>query len=482
MRFWHSPAFRWSALLGGALAWRLLLFIGAQGSDDGVYSDMAHAILTRSHHVAADVFSTRVGYLGAIAASYATFGAGPFTLVLPNLVFSLAGIALAWRLAREFTDEAGAWRTAALLAIFPLDVFFATEAHTDLPLAVFVSGALLLFLTARKSDRIAGLVAAGVVLGLGHLVKESAFFGLAAMAAVGGKPRARDAWTILGFAAVIAVEAIAYGALTGDPLFRFTSIRIAQSQNIADLHRSTPSTAGLLLDAITQFVNPASVGFAFFGLFPATAFVSAGIALKSRDARLRPVLLWMAFLLLLLIFWPIRLVPYQPALWNHPRIFLLAEVPIAILVADLLRDRRTVRSLALAGAIVISSIGASLILRADARRLTEGARLAYERLPSSGTVVSDPRTTYLFRLYDGYHDSRRWLDWSQPLPPGPHVRVVNETWIAQLRHMYGQVPPAGFERPELAPTATIFVRRRGRLRTFFRQESPPEEVRIYGLP
>src|SRR5678815_1253870 len=123
MRFWHSPAFRWGALLGGALAWRLLLFIGPQGSDDGVYSDMAHDVLTGSHRIAADVFSTRLGYIASIAACYGLFGAGPFTLVLPNLVFSLAGIALAFRLAREFTDDAGAWRTAALLAIFPLDVF-----------------------------------------------------------------------------------------------------------------------------------------------------------------------------------------------------------------------------------------------------------------------------------------------------------------------------------------------------------------------
>ena len=135
MRFWHSPAVRWSALLGGALAWRLLLFIGPQGSDDGVYSDMARDVLSGSHRIAADVFSTRMGYIGSIAASYGILGAGPFTLVLPNLVFSLAGIALAFRIAREFTDEAGAWRTAALLAIFPLDVFFATDIRTRIDTA-----------------------------------------------------------------------------------------------------------------------------------------------------------------------------------------------------------------------------------------------------------------------------------------------------------------------------------------------------------
>src|SRR6185503_2579901 len=111
-------------------------------------------------------------------------------------------------------------------------------------------------------------------------------------------------------------------------------------------------------------------------------------------------LLWMAVLLLLLVFWPIRLVPYQPALRSHPRIFLIAEVPMAILAADLLKHRN-VRTAALVAAFVLSSIASSILLRMDARRLTEGARLAYEKLPPAGTVVSDPRTTYLFRLYDG---------------------------------------------------------------------------------
>lgn len=476
------PAFRWSALLAGALAWRLLLFVGAQGSDDGVYSDMAHHVLGGSHHLAADVFSTRIGYIASIAGSYWMLGAGPFALVLPNLIFSLAGIALGFLLAREFTDEPGAWRTAALLAIFPLDVFFATEAHTDLPLAVFLSGAVLLFLRARKSGAVPTFLAAGVVLGFGHLFKESAFFGLAAMAAVGGKPRPRDAWTLAGFAALLGVEALVYGLLTGDPLYRFTSTRIAQSRDVAGLHPSAGATAGLIVSALTQFVNPASVGFSFFGLFPALAFVSAGLVLRRKDARLRPVVYWTAVLLVLLVFWPIRLLPYQPALRNHPRIFLLAEVPIAILVADLLREPRRVRSLAIAGLLVMSSIALSMILRADARRMTEGARRAYDGLPATGTVVSDPRTTYLFRLYDGYRDTRRWVEWSSVAPSGPHVRVVNETWIAQLRFMHGLVPPAGFERPEVAPTATIPVRRRGRLRTFFREESPPEEVRVYRIP
>jgi hypothetical protein len=477
MRFWHSSAF-----LAGALAWRLLLFVGPQGSDDGVYSDMARDVLSGTHRLAADVFSTRIGYIASIAASYGIFGAGPFTLVLPNLAFSIAGIVLGYLLAREFTDESGARRTAALLAIFPLDVFFATEAHTDLPLAVFLSGAVLLFLKARKSGSIPTCAAAGVVLGLGHLFKESAFFGLAAMLAVGGKPRPRDAWALAGFAAVIGVESIVYAILTGEPLYRFTATRIAQIQNIADLHRSTPSTAGLLVSAITQFVNPASVGFAFFGFFPAVALISAAIALKTGQDRLRPVVLWMTLLLALLIFWPIRVIPYQPALWNHPRIFLLAEVPMASLVADLLKEPRRVRSLALTGVLVITSIGLSMILRADARRLTEGARRAYAQLPATGTVVSDPRTTYLFRLYDGYRDTRRWLPWSSPVPPGPHVRVVNETWTAQLRHMHGLVPPPGFERPEVTPTATILVPQRGRMRRLFRSDSPPEEVRVYRIP
>src|SRR6185295_11143089 len=100
MEFWRLPKVRWIALLGTALVLRLVFFIGPQASDDLVYSDYAHAMLKGGFHLSSDIFSTRLGYLASIAAVYAVLGAGAFTLVLTNLVFSLAGLVVAFRIAR----------------------------------------------------------------------------------------------------------------------------------------------------------------------------------------------------------------------------------------------------------------------------------------------------------------------------------------------------------------------------------------------
>jgi hypothetical protein len=166
----------------------------------------------------------------------------------------------------------------------------------------------------------------------------------------------------------------------------------------------------------------------------------------------------------------------------HPRVFLPAAVPMAILAAAFLR--RAPRALAAATflALPLVSIPAAVLLHADGDRFTEGARLAYRQLQSSGApVVSDPRTTGLFRLYDGYRDTREWRDWHHA-PVLPYYRVVNSRWIAMLGLWYGVRPPPGFEAPNSAPAYEMVLpgRRRWRPLLLGRVEREPEDsVRLY---
>src|SRR6185503_2394937 len=170
MRFWQTPAFRWTALLAGALAWRLILFVGAQGSDDLAYSRAAWTVAGGVAPVDQGIHGNRIGYVGLIGALYALFGAGSFSLVLLNLVSSVAEVALARLVAREFLDDEGAWLAAVLVALLPVHVFYATEAHPDLPVAALTTLSALLFLRARKADSAALYLASGLALGSAHLM------------------------------------------------------------------------------------------------------------------------------------------------------------------------------------------------------------------------------------------------------------------------------------------------------------------------
>ena len=486
MRFWHSPAFRWGALIGGALAWRLILFVGAQGSDDLAYSEAAWTISCGAFPANQGIHGARIGYVGIIGALYALFGAGTFSLVCFNLASSLAEVGLTRLVAREYLDDAGAWLAAALVAILPVHVFHATEAHPDVPTAALTTLSVLLFLRALKTDSVRGFLVSGAALGAAHWMKESAFMGLAALALLGGRPRPRALWAVAGFAGMVVLESCLFWAATGDPGYRIRTVRAMQGEimNAGFYLQSAPTLRRLLLDVPLMFFWVGEGSFVHFALAPTLALVGAVWAWKRGDATLRGPILWAVSLLLLLTFWPIRLVPYRPAMVAFPRIFLVAAVPMAILAASALR-RLPARGWApVFGIVVAAGLAGALVLHSDGRRESAGARLAHP-LTQDRPVVSDPRTIQFFRLYDGYFHHRSLVSWKSPTPAEPHYRVVNGVWIRNLRTWSGLHPPEGFGAPGVSPFRTEVIPGRIRLRSLLRgrvERVGTEELRIYRVP
>ncbi len=180
----------------------------------------------------------------------------------------------------------------------------------------------------RAKPRVLGWA---ILLGAAHLVKESAFFGLAALTAVGGRPRRQDALVPAGFAAVVLLESGFYAAATGDPLFRINAIRTVQTSVMEALMTSEISTASRLSGALESMLLPWGAGFPFFGLgWPAALGGAAMILVKKERALYSPVT-WLVATTLLLLFWPITVRPYRPAMMAHPRIFHVALAPMAVL-------------------------------------------------------------------------------------------------------------------------------------------------------
>jgi 4-amino-4-deoxy-L-arabinose transferase-like glycosyltransferase len=448
---------RWAGLLGGALAWRLLLFSGPNGSDDLAYSDAA-ARLAAGGGLTPSIHGLRLGYVGPLAAVYALFGIGSFGLVVFNLAASVADVALARLLARTWLDDAGAWIAAALVALLPLHVFHATEAHPDLPLAALLSLSAWLLLRSIAHDRALLYAAVGAALGAAHLVKESAFLAFAALTALAGRPRPKLLWVPAVFAAVVLLEAAFFAVATGDPLFRVSTVRSIQPGALAAL-AAGPGP----LEAAATFFWPGSAMFTAYGLLALLAAGGAGLAVGRRE--LRAPVLWAAALLVLPAVWPLSLSPYRPAMLAYPRIFLPAAAPLAILAAAVLR--RLPRQAFVAAAVLTAAVAlpSAVLLRTDARQLSAGARLAHAALGRQD-VLTDPRTAGLLRLYDGGPGRRLVADWSDPPPARPHVRLYNGTWLRNLKRWYGQEPPEGFF-PGGPPFLDAEVGGRLRLRPLF---------------
>jgi 4-amino-4-deoxy-L-arabinose transferase-like glycosyltransferase len=486
MRFWRFPAFRWGALLGGALVWRLLLFIGAQGSDDLAYSDSAWTVASGSLPIHQGIHGTRIGYVGAIGAFYALFGAGSFSLILLNLTTSVGEVALARLIAREYLDDAGSWLTAFLVAILPVHVFYATEAHPDLPAAALTTCSVLLFLWAKKSDNTGLFVISGVLLGTAHLMKETAFMGLAALAVLGGRPRFKFLLPVAGFATILAAESLLFWTTTGDPLYRLHQVHAMQSEIMHSPYyvETTPTFRRLLIDVPAMFFWPAQGTYLFFAFLPLLALMGVAAARRRRDRTLLCPTVWTLTIAGLLTFWPITLMPYRPAMVAFPRIYLGIAVPMSILASSALRALPQKLSWIVLVTVAAAALGSALLLHADARRESSGARIAHAAIRDL-PVVSDPRTIQFLRLYDGYSGRRPLRSWEEPAPSGIHCVVVNDLWIRHLRDWTGTRPPTGFEDPGAAPFLNDVLPGRIRLRTLLQgrvEYIGIDKLRIYRIP
>jgi 4-amino-4-deoxy-L-arabinose transferase-like glycosyltransferase len=195
-----------SVRLGPALADEFIYLAGARhvartGSLQARYYD-ASAILSRGYPHQ-DVHAP--GYVLLLGAFDRVAGATNAAAIALNVLAYVAAALLAYALATALGVEPARARIAALLALLlpgALPYVFWAMAETVLGALVL----LALVLAARGEDRPWTAAAAGLVLGLAFLVRESALFALPAVIALLGR-RARRAALVAFVAVALAVYA-----------------------------------------------------------------------------------------------------------------------------------------------------------------------------------------------------------------------------------------------------------------------------------
>jgi 4-amino-4-deoxy-L-arabinose transferase-like glycosyltransferase len=205
-----------------ALALRLLCWVGPGARDDAQY--MAYAldwVQGNYGFLGADsVFAARPAVYAPVAVSAAVAGgawpdsASVFFLAM-SLVHVIAVGGIGWRIGRREGLVA-----ALIIAVFPLDVAFATQVMPDLPMAAWLAlGVWMLTLPARPWTALL----AGAAFGMAAATKEFAVVALALVPVLlpwadGLRAGLRTAALVsLGFAVPFAVE-IAWFAVHGDPV------------------------------------------------------------------------------------------------------------------------------------------------------------------------------------------------------------------------------------------------------------------------
>jgi 4-amino-4-deoxy-L-arabinose transferase-like glycosyltransferase len=473
---------------------RAVLFSGFVGGDDFAYAALAHDIVeNRYPAVEPNVFAARPVLMLPIATSIAILGWTEWALTLPVLLGSLSGIGCTYALGRLLAGRAAGLCASATLAVFPLDLVYATTTTNDIVGSAVIASAMVLgvlsFQTAaHERRRVAILLAmgAGFTAGLAPGVKLSMVLGLVppALIVVVLAALHRDFRT----AAVCVLVGLGCGQLLLAVFFWYTSGAMLANYAVelgfnrtfmAQPYLDARADALLAYPRWTFGIRPAvsDVDWFFpYGLFFPVAVLSGIASLRWSSRWTWLLMFWFTGVVLLMEFWPLQMFPAYIPIHRLPRFLHLAAVPGALLigtacVSAVARGGLTrVAAIAVWAVYLLHSVGTSVIAAERHRDSMQDLRFAAtisSHFP--GPVVSDAEMRGYLMFRRGFRDQermRKLLGAQVIVPPRSMVIVgggrridMDPDWTE--RRVPEQIPDDWLKIADLPGTPRPWRRQRG---------------------
>ncbi|HWP65710.1 MAG TPA: glycosyltransferase family 39 protein [Candidatus Limnocylindria bacterium] len=220
---------------------RVRFFGGFGLADDGIFWNEVKTIIV-ANTVQPDNQAYRFTWWLPVAVVARAFGVTEPAMVAPFLVYSLAGILLVYAIARQLWGPWAGMVAAALLAVHPMDVTWATIMTNDFAMSCFSALAVLCTLRALDADdqsaRRRNWIGAGLALVLCYHSKVTGLILVPVVASIVWlhRHRARDVdRLLLAMLVLFGASALAIYALSGSVLapmhmeFKFQGILDASS-------------------------------------------------------------------------------------------------------------------------------------------------------------------------------------------------------------------------------------------------------------
>jgi hypothetical protein len=450
---------------------RIRYFTGLQIGDDVVYSAIALDRLD-GHLQFTNVQETRPAFLLPVMAAYALFGPGEGPLVLYNVLCSLGLVGAAFFLTRRFFGDRGGAAAALVAAMHPNLVYFATECHTDVPVALWQALSLLALLSADADGSLAKRLLAGLLLGWAYLHKESAVFLVPLLAGHALASRRGAAWYLpvaLAALGVFLAETAGYAILHGDPFRRFWLVRRWHSGEYMAASYTTGASIlhRLFLDVPVQLFMPYYDGKAHGLVNLAALGLGAGLVLR-RAPGSGVLAGWWGTIFFLYCFWPSSFVPFLPGFfpfeWTHPPL----TVPLACLLGAAVgrwRPAAAAAALAACGAVCLATAHSSWTF---GTQFGAGAREAHRWVERErpARVVSDENTVRGLKFLEGHRPARAYATFHEGEPAAGSVVIVDRFWTEPGRWWSQPVPdfvrrpPASWEKVYESPRLAVYRRNR----------------------
>jgi len=438
-------------LLAGVL--RVVYFTGLQAGDDIVYSRIAVDRLNGKVDVT-NVQQTRSGFLLPLVISYGLFGAGEVPLLLYNLFCSTALVAAAFALGRMMSGDLSGLLAGCVVAVHPNLVRYATECHTDTPLALWLALAVLAVFAARVSDPGARLrLLAGCLLGWAYLHKESTIYMGLFFAGHWWFTRNSCKWylpILLPVVGVVGLEMLAFAELTGNPLARYSMIRYWHAgQYMAEKYTTTDSILRRQFLELPLLMFTPWYGRNFTGLVNLTCLIGGGVLLWKRVAGAGMVVVWFFAFYLAYCFWPSSLRPFMPGFFLFEWTLPVFGAPLAVMFGGAgSQFRRAIPATAAAG-ILIASLVTIQSGRQEGRALSAGARDArrWLRAADAARIVTDDKTAEALDFFEGHRPSRLYIPFQDSPRLAGSTVIVDKFWSQQGKWWSRPVPKEVLEPP-----------------------------------
>lgn len=405
----------WAALGLFALLLRLVCFTGLAGSDDLGYSKYARAMATGTFNATLDadprpLHGLRYSVIAPVAAIYKVFGVSEWSTVLFPLLASTLSVIVLAEIGRLMFGMRVGIIAGLLYATFPLQLIIGSTLLPEPIAGLYALLAVLCYLHARRRGG-AMWVAAGLLIGIAYLAKESALF-------IGGAFLLHAIWErqwraallfALGVAAVGVAEHAYYSMWKGDFFFRSNSTRLYKVRDVEGFF--TLEHRDLAHRLLRKYPEMMLVPHLKFGLHSLFCVLGAAWAL-----RLRPrkgyvlLLLWAVIPWLYLNFGTWSLHTYAPLPADeryiectYPPLILLTGVAIsrALWASPMVASSAA----AVLGLVMAVGLGAGFMSRGTIGKAAEMTVLreivsATRNVPGHAIYTDEPRWLRALEVFD----------------------------------------------------------------------------------
>jgi 4-amino-4-deoxy-L-arabinose transferase-like glycosyltransferase len=340
-----------------SLALRLYFFVGLNWADDAMYVNEAYSRLDINYKIPARLGPLRSGMIYPTAFFFKLFGINEYSATLYPLLCSLGSIVLTYYFGKTFFDEKTGLTAALLLAVYPLNIAYATRVMPDVPIAFFMALSAYIFLKNEQEKKTKLLyLLSGISIGIAYLNRVSGLMILLFLAPYmayrilrGRRMRFEYAWVFIGLAAVILAEGIFYSINSGSIEGMTLRYRVSTeyynnaklSGNIYKLPRSM-----LCIDHRNKFFVRSKYNYPY-GIYYLLVIPAILYVLLTRDKNAFPLVLWALILFLWSNFGTMSLTEYKliHRLERHMTIITIPSILILgrMLGANMREDRHIIR-------------------------------------------------------------------------------------------------------------------------------------------